>query len=53
MISDMDKIKFQSRREIDETMAALDIFLNEHPKADEKKTVTRLRDLLDVMYMEW
>ncbi len=53
MIKDLDKIKFQSRSEIDETMTALDTFLNEHPEAGEKKTVTRLRDLLEVMYISW
>lgn len=53
MVKDMDKIQFQSRNEIGESVTALDTFLKEHPKSSEKKTVTRLRDLLDVMFMEW
>lgn len=49
----MDKIQFESRSEISETMTALNTFLQEHPNADEEITVTRLFNLLDVMYISW
>lgn len=48
----VDKITFESRREICNIINALDAFLEEHQK-DENKDIERLRDLLDVMEMEW
>lgn len=48
-----DTIQFESRYEIDEVVSALDTFMEEHPNAREKESVERLKDLLDVMYMEW
>lgn len=53
MKKDMDKIQFESRSEIHDIASALDTFKNEHPTAEENKTVERLFDLLDVMDMEW
>lgn len=53
MVKKMDKIQFEYRSEINETVTAIDTFLEEHPHAGEKETVTRLRDLLEVMYIGW
>lgn len=53
MIRSMDKVQFESRCEISEAVTVLDVFLEEHPNAEEKQTATKLRDMLDVMYMEW
>lgn len=53
MQKNMDKIRFESRYEIDEVVEALETFTKEHPNARQKDTVKRLCDLLDVMYMEW
>lgn len=49
----MDKIQFESRYEIDEVVKALDTFLKEHPNSEERETIKKLSNLLDVMYMEW
>ena len=48
----VDKITFESRREIYNIINALDVFLEEHQEV-EKQDIERLRDLLDVMEMEW
>lgn len=53
MQKNMDTIQFESRYEIDEVCDALDTFLKEHPNARGKETVERLKNLLDVMFMEW
>ena len=53
MKKNMDKIQFEDRQEVDEVLSALDTFQQEHPNASEKDTVKQLRDLLDVMYIEW
>ena len=49
MKKDMDKIIFESRREIDEVVNALE----QIPEEKKSENVKRLVDLLDVMYMEW
>ena len=46
MQRDMDKIFFESRREIETVMEALEKHLG-------IETIDELYDLLDVMYMEW
>lgn len=48
-----DTIQMESRYEIDEVISALETFLDEHPKAREKGTIETMRNLLEVMYMEW
>ena len=53
MQKDMDTIQFESRREIEDIIYALDIFLEEHIDHHSAKEVKRLRDNLDVMEMEW
>ena len=53
MKRDMDTIQFESRRELEEIIIALDTFLEEHPNHDSSKTAELLRDKLDVMHMEW
>ena len=53
MKKSMDTIQFESRYELSDLISALETFLEEHPKAEEGKSVERLRDLLDAMCMEW
>ena len=53
MKKDMDKITFENRREIQNIINALDVFLEDSPGEEESKDVERLRDLLDAMSMEW
>lgn len=43
-----DKIQFESRREIEEIMVAL-----EKSEDSEKENVKRLIDLLEVMHLSW
>ena len=47
MQKDMDTIQFESRREIEEVMKALE------KEKEENQTVKELFDLLEVMHMEW
>ena len=47
MQKDMDTIQFESRREIEEVMKALE------KEKEQNQTVKELYDLLDVMHMEW
>ena len=47
MQKDMDTIQFESRREIEEVMKALE------KEKEENQTVKELYDLLEVMHMEW
>lgn len=49
----MDTITLENRSEIYDVINALETFLDEHPKAEERKSVERMRDLLDAMAMEW
>ena len=49
MKKEMDKIIFESRREIDEVVHALE----QIPEEKKSESAKRLADLLDVMYMEW
>lgn len=49
----MDTIQFESRRELEEIIIALNTFLEEHPNNHVSKTAETLRDQLDVMHMEW
>ena len=50
MVLDMDTIQFESRREIEAVMEALDKWLESHPN---DKTVEDLYNKLDVMHMNW
>lgn len=50
MKKDMDKIIFESRIEINEVANALENYVKEH---GENKTVKKLIDLLDAMYLSW
>ena len=49
----MDQIQFESRYEIEEVVNALDTYLEEHPQSRSKNTVQKMKDLLDIMHMEW
>lgn len=53
MKKNMDKITFESRSEVYNIVNALDAFLENHTRATERKDAERLRDLLEVMAMEW
>lgn len=50
---EMDKIQFESRREIEDVAVALITFRKEHPESREIDTVGRLIDLLEAMHMQW
>lgn len=52
---DMDKIQFESKREIIDIAYALDEFIKNHKHKDAKlkEDAQRFIDLLDVMYMSW
>ena len=47
----MDTVTFESRLEVDEIYVALDTYAEEHKEAPE--SVKRLRDMLNVLYIEW
>lgn len=53
MQKDMDTIQFESRSELEYLTSALNTFLKEHPKAEEKDAVSELSNLLDSMWYEW
>lgn len=53
MKKDLDKIVFESRREIEEVLSALDEWQDSHKSDSKKETVRKLVNLLDVMHMEW
>ena len=53
MKKDLDKIVFESRREIEEVLSALDEWQDSHKSDSKKETVQKLVNLLDVMHMEW
>ena len=53
MKKNMDKVTFESRNELYNIINALDAYIEEHPKAEERRDAKRLRDLLDAMAMEW
>ena len=50
---EMDTIVFESRREIEDVLSALEQFLDEHPDVSESVAVKQLADKLDVMHMNW
>lgn len=49
----MDKVQFESRREVDEVACALQEWLDKNKQDSKAKTVERMIDLLDAMYMSW
>ena len=53
MKKNMDKIVFESRREIEEVISALEEWQKSHKSDSKKETVQKLVSLLDVMHMEW
>ena len=53
MKKDLDKIVFESRREIEEVLSALNEWQDSHKSDSKKETVQKLVNLLDVMHMEW
>lgn len=50
---DMDCIQFESRREIEDIIIALDTYLKEHKRTNSVDTVKKLANLLNVMHMNW
>lgn len=50
---DMDKIQFESRREIENILKVIDNYVKQNPEEKKNETLKRLFDLLDVMDMEW
>lgn len=53
MKKDMDCIQFESRREIEEVILALEEWQKSHKSDNKTDTVKRLSELLEVMHMEW
>lgn len=53
MKKDMDKIVFESRHEIEKTILALEIFLQEHPNHHSYDAVFELKNKLEIMHMDW
>lgn len=53
MKKDMDKIQFESRREVGEVLRVLEKYVDAYPKEKDNGTVKELYNLLDVMEMEW
>lgn len=53
MKKDMDKIQFESRREVGEMLRVLEKYVDAYPKEKDNRTVKELYNLLDVMEMEW
>lgn len=55
MVQENDKIKFESRREIESVMLALGDYLKRHKKDDDTtlQTAQELFDKLDYMHMVW
>lgn len=53
MKRNMDKIQFESRREIGELIRVIEKYVDAYPKEKDNKTLNELYDLLDVMEMEW
>lgn len=50
---DMDSIQFESRKEIDEVIAALEEWQKAHAKDTKSDTIQELIDHLEAMYMSW
>ncbi len=53
MKQDMDKIVFESRREIEAIEMALNTYTEEHPDESYAEEAQRLSELLEVMHMSW
>lgn len=53
MQKEIDKIQFESRREIENVMEMINQYVTQNPKEKRNETVARLYDLLDVMHMDW
>ena len=52
MKREIDKIKFESRLELQQLMKMVDTYMKQNPKEKENKTLERFYDLLDVINME-
>ncbi len=53
MKKDMDKIQFESRKEVGEIIRVLEKYVDAYPKEKDNQIVKELYNLLDVMEMEW
>lgn len=49
----MDKIRFESRREIDEILRVIEKYVDAYPKEKDNQTLKELYNVLDMMEMEW
>lgn len=52
MTRDMDKVIFESRREIEDIQKALTQYVSEHSE-DTNGTVEKMIDILEVIHMNW
>lgn len=53
MKSEMDKIRFESKRELQDLMEVVVKYVDAYPKEKNNETLKRFYDLLDVMEMTW
>lgn len=53
MKSNMDKIEFESRREVQEIMKVIDKYISQNPSEKDNDILKEFFNLLDVMDMTW
>lgn len=53
MQRELDTIKFESRRELEDLMSAIDKLVTGHPEEKRNKTLEELYRYIDIMHMEW
>lgn len=53
MKKDMDKIQFESRREIEAIMDVIAKYIEQNPSEKENVTLNELYNYLDVMHLSW
>lgn len=53
MKRNMDKIQFESRKEVGEMIRLIEKYVDAYPKEKDNKTLKEFYNLLDVMEMEW
>lgn len=53
MIKNMDKIQFESRREIETIMNAISKYVEQNPEEKENKTLEEFCGHLDIMHLSW
>ena len=53
MIKNMDKIQFESRREIETVMVAISKYVKQNPEEKENETLKEFYGYMDVMHLSW